>query len=106
MDSVLSLLNALACGLISLALVGAVLSPRVHDGVVIKAGLISMALGFGSVSLRLADGSVQGDAVGLVRSMLLISAGISVVILGYIARVKRAGHPCVRSTDWADLEKR
>ena len=104
MDAALSLINAAACGLITLALVGAILSPRVHDGVIVKVGLISMALGFGSIALRMFDGSVAGDAVGLVRSILLVNAGIAVAILGYLFRSKKARHPLLRTTDWATLE--
>ena len=51
MDLLLSWVNAAACGLISLALVGAILSPKVHDGVVIKVGLICLAAGFGAIAV-------------------------------------------------------
>lgn len=102
MDVVLSLINAFACGLIALALIGAVLSPRVHDGVVIKLGLISMALGFGAIALRMADELLRGD--GIERALALINGGIAVVILGYLLRRARAGHPVRRMTDWGDLD--
>ena len=103
MDVVLSLINAFASGLIALALIGAVLSPRVHDGIVIKLGLISMALGFGAVALRMADELLrEGD--GIERALALINGGIAVVILGYLLRRARAGHPVRRMTDWGDLD--
>jgi hypothetical protein len=102
----LALFNAAACGLIALALVGAVLHPRVHDGVVIKAGLISMALGFGSIAVRMFDGLRGDDAVHLARSILLINAGLAVVILGYLWRRARAGVPQRRITDWGDFDTR
>lgn len=100
MDILLTLANATACGMIFFALVGAILSPRVHDGIVIKAGLICMALGFGSIMLSLADGSAIGDGQRLVRALLLIHAGIAVVILGYIHRSHRENHPLRRKPDW------
>lgn len=104
MDFALSLINAIACSAISLALVGAILSTRIHDGVIVKTGLISMALGFGSIALRMFDGSVEGDGQGLARSLLLVNAGLAVVILGYLYRSRRKRHPLARTTDWADLE--
>lgn len=104
MDIAFSLLNALACGLISLALIGAVLSPRVHDGIIIKVGLVSMALGFGACALRLLDGSAAGDGQALGRCLLLINSGIAVVVIGFLVRKLRGGHALRRSTDWAELD--
>lgn len=105
MHLMLLLFNGAACGLISLALIGAVLSPRVHDGVIIKTGLISMALGFGSIAVRMLDGLGGDDALHIARSILLVTAGVAVVILGYVWRVARAGQPQRRITDWADLDE-
>lgn len=106
MGMALTLFNAAACGLIALALVGAILSPKVHDGIVIKAGLISMALGFGSIAVRMLDGLGVDEAVHLARSILLINAGLAVVILGYLWRVARRGAPQRRINDWADFDTR
>ena len=103
MDLLLSWINAAACGLISLALVGAILSPKVHDGVVIKVGLICMAAGFGAMALRLVDGGGPDQALGIERALLLINAGVAVVIFGYLMRKARVHHPVRRSTDWAQL---
>lgn len=103
MDMLLQLINSGACGLITTALAWMVLSPKVHDGVVIKAGLICMALGFGSIALLLGGGITEKEIVGLERSLLLINAGIAVVIVGYLLRKARAHHPVRRSTDWTDL---
>lgn len=103
MDLLLSWINAAACGLISLALVGAILSPKVHDGVVIKVGLICMAAGFGAMALRLLEGIVPEQVVGIERALLLINAGVAVVIVGYLMRKAKVHHPVRRSTDWAQL---
>jgi hypothetical protein len=104
MDTILALINAAACGLIAMALLGAILSQRVHDGIVIKVGLSSMALGFGSIALRLADAEARYSLLGMERSLVLINAGIAVVILGYILRRAMAKHPIRRVTDWAAFE--
>lgn len=94
----MDILNSVACGLIALAMIVAVLHPRVHDGVIVKVGLISMALGFGSIALRLFDGVGDGDATHLARSILMISAGVGIVLVGYILRNMR--HPARRLSDW------
>lgn len=99
MDTILALINAASSGLIALALVAAIVSTRVRDGVVIKVGLIGMALGFGSIALRLLDGLTNTDAAGLAKSLVLINAGIAVAIVGYLLRRARAGHPVRRLTD-------
>ena len=103
MITILMLTNAAACGLITLVLVGLVLHPGVHDGVVIKTGLISIAVGFGSIALRLLD-APWIDGQGMARSLLLINAGLAVVIIGYVWRCRRARHPLKRSTDWVELD--
>lgn len=103
MDQLPSLANAAACGLISLALIGAILSPKVHDGIVIKIGLICLAAGFGAIALRLLDGVGPDEVLGLERALLLINAGVAVVIVGYLMRKSNRHHPVRRSTDWARL---
>lgn len=93
MDNFLALINGAACGLISIALLGAILSERVQDGIVIKVGLICMALGFGSISLRLVDGVGPAELLGLERGLLLVNAGVAVVIFGYLSRKARRDDP-------------
>lgn len=102
MLTLLQLINAGASGLICLALLGAILSPRVHDGVIMKVGLICMALGFGAMALRLWVGIKAADVQSLERALLLINAGIAVFILGYLLRKTR--HPNAPPiTDWGAL---
>lgn len=106
MDMLLSLTNAIACGLISLTLIGVIVSPRIHEGAVIKVGLISMALGFGAIALRLVDGYQPDEIVGIERALLLVNLGIAVVIVGYLRRRIVAAHPVRRSTDWGPFDAR
>lgn len=106
MDSMLTWGTAAFNGVVSLVLMAAVLSPRVHDGVVVKAGLISMSLGFGSIALRTADGLYAWDGIGLSHSMLLVTAGVAVVMVGYAHRVWRRGHPLRRArSDWVERRR-
>ena len=102
MDAVIALINALSSGLIAVALIAAVLSKRVHDGVIIKVGLCCMALGFIVIALHMLRIGAA-DVRGLERAMLLINSGIAVVIIGYVFRKRTAGHSLRRITDWADL---
>lgn len=101
METLLRVINAGACGLISLALIGAVLSPKVHDGVIIKVGLISLAAGFGALALRMVSHTLPNEIVGIQRALLLVNAGIAVVIIGYLLR--KAKNPKDHLTDWSDL---
>lgn len=103
MDLLISWVNAAACGLLSLALLGAILSPKVHDGIVIKVGLICMCAGFGAIALHLLDGIGPDEVMGFERALLLVNAGVAVVIVGYLLRKARLHHPVRRSTDWASL---
>jgi len=104
METLLSWINALACGLISLALIGAIVSPRVHDGVVIKIGLICLALGFGAIApLLLSPDMLPFRTLGMERALMLVNAGIAVVIVGYLMRKARTQRQITGSTDWAEL---
>ncbi len=102
MDVFVSIINAIASAMIALGLVAAILSKRVLDGVVIKIGLCSMALGFIVIALHMLR--IAPDLQGLERALLLINSGIAVVILGYLSRYRTVGHALRRATDWADLD--
>lgn len=104
MDFLLSLSNAAISGLLAVILGAMVLSPRVHDGIVIKSGLITMALGFGAIALTFIDGSSDGDGQRFARALLLVNAGVGVVVAGYLWRAHRSGHAHRRRTDFAELE--
>ncbi len=102
MDTFISILNGVSSAVIAIALIVAVLSERVLDGLVIKVGLCSMALGFVVVSLHMLS---DVDLQGLERAMLLINSGLAVVIIGYLLRYRSVGHALRRVTDWADLDE-
>ncbi len=95
MGYLFTLINAAACGLISMVLIAAIVSPRVHDGVIVKIGLIGLASGFGSISLKLLEGM---DDLG--RPLMLVNSGMTVVIIGYLMRRARTGHAVRRLSDW------
>lgn len=97
MDQFLVLTNGVVCAVLAVVLTAAVLSRRVHDGIVIKCGLVSMVLGFGSVAIQMLSGLLS--PVGLARGILLINAGLAVAVAGYCFR-RSSGK---RLTDWSDL---
>jgi hypothetical protein len=101
MDLALSILNAVVFALLAVVLVVLILHPRINDGVVIKAGLISMAAGFGALALLFWDGIGPPELLGVQRALMLINAGIAVVVIGYL--VRSGGHGLRRVTDWAQL---
>jgi hypothetical protein len=95
--------NALVTGLIALALVWAVMSPRFDDGIVIKIGLASMALGFLGVSVM----SWLDQWWMMPRALVAIHGGL-LLILGRLGhhwlKMRRAGKPIRGITDWGDLD--
>lgn len=103
-DIFIAIINAASSTIIAIGLVWCVLSKRVLDGVIIKIGLSSMALGFVVVSLHTLDIGAT-DVQGLQRALLLINSGIAVVIIGYLFRFRTTGHALRRVTDWASLDE-
>lgn len=103
MDVLVSIINAIASACIAATLIAAMLSKRIHDGVIVKVGLGCMALGFVVCTLHMLRIGMT-DIVGLERSMLFINSGIAVVIIGYVSRCRGAGHALRRLTDWTDIE--
>ena len=82
----------------------AVMSQRVRDGVVIKAGLICIALGFGAASLVTLNASGP-DALAAAHA--LVHIGLLICGVGYLLRKrmhKRRGIKGLhRLSDWVDL---
>lgn len=103
-DEVIGWVNAICSAMIAIVLIAAVLNKRVFDGIVIKVGLCSMAIGFGVAAVHMSR-IAAADVTGIQRALLLINAGIAVVLFGYVFRHKHVGHALRRATDWADLDE-
>ena len=101
MDRLLLIVNVAACLLLATAAAWAILSERVHDGVLIKLGLIGASLGFAAVGLLLAAGE-GGQPLG--RALGLLHAGLLLVAGGVLWRAWRCGHQLRRLSDWMDVE--
>jgi len=89
---------------IGIALVGAVLSKKVKDGIVVKTGLILLAVAFLGLGCMLVAGIEWGSAVYIARALALQSMGLLVLLAGYLIRRHRAGTPLTRISDWIDFD--
>ena len=80
----------------------AIMSHRVRDGVVVKLGLILVALGFIGAALVSIDG---GDHNSLASAHALVFVGLLVCALGYLLRKRRHKQRggLHRLSDWVDL---
>lgn len=98
----LAVLNGVGAGGLACLIVWAVLSPRVRDGVVIKSGLILMALGLGALSLQHLAGVTDSERIS--RALFMLLAGLMVVMVGVLWR--RAHRPRLsrRASDWHDFD--
>lgn len=94
-DTVAAAVLATVCG-------WAVMSPRIHDGLVIKAGLILMSLGLALLSFSLADAAEVARPYIVAGSLVLV--GLLVVVVGAALRVMNTPpRRRRRVTDWGDL---
>lgn len=80
----------------------AVMSHRVRDGVVVKSGLILVAVGFIGAALVALD---SGDHNSLASAHALVYVGLLVCALGYLLRSRRhrTRRTSRRLSDWVDL---
>lgn len=102
-------LISLASGVLSLvfaAIAGyAVVSPRVHTGLVAMAGLAVFSLGsLGSASMLLTYGLSCADILGLSAATLTSRVGLVIAAAGWLLRSRRAGVALRRTSDWVDLD--
>lgn len=101
-SSVASAVNFTAAILLVAVSTYAVLSPKVHDGVVIKLGLIFVALGAGGLASALYNGLDLKDIHALTHSTLLLNIGLLIVIIGGVLRL-RTPATCERRRRVSDL---
>lgn len=101
----LHLINGSACAFIGLFLMYCILSTRVHDKLLVKCGLISMALGFLASAWFLLDDLKGWNDPGMTRAQLLINGGLVIGVIAYARRRKKAGRPIRRITDFATFDE-
>jgi hypothetical protein len=103
-DSILNILNTAACCALALVTSWACLSAKVHDGIIIKIGLIFATFGFSGHAWITHDGIEAVDAIAMIRAQLLINAGVVTAVLGWLARGHRKNGRERRATDFVDLD--
>ncbi len=99
MESLMNI-NAAASLVLALLAAAAVISPRVRDGVVVKLGLILLALGAAGLGLALVTGGPMDVAL---RALGLQTAGLFVIVGGVLLRALRPGPRRRRASDWIAL---
>lgn len=102
MDAIVLCINVAACLVLAVLASWAVMSPAVQDGVVIKVGLVLIALGFAATAAAMVDDRTWA----LPRSLLLIHCGGLVAAFGYWWRSHRHRRRKRRRTDWMHIDSR
>lgn len=99
----ITFINTIVCCALAAAASWACLSPRVKDGIIIKLGLVGLALGFASYGYLVFAGL---DVQALTRAQLVINAGVVVTVAGWWLRGRpgRQHVPERRASDFVELD--
>ena len=100
MESLLKI-NAAASLALALLVALAVISPRVRDGIVVKAGLILLSLGAAGLGVTL---SANGPMDLALRALGLQTVGLYVIVAGVLLRARSTGPRRRRASDWVALD--
>jgi predicted neutral ceramidase superfamily lipid hydrolase len=88
-DQFIALANAAGSAVIAALSTWAILSHRVRDGVLIKCGLILLAIGCAVSAWHLFDGIDGSDLLALNRARFVQLAGMLIVALGYWLHLRK-----------------
>ena len=78
-----------------------VLSAHIHEGIIVKAGLISMVLGLLATAALTLSG--MDSWRGLFHAGIALRGGLCLVIAGYWLKRHKAKHACMCFEDWRSL---
>lgn len=93
------MLNAFFFLLIAFCVSGLILSDRIKDGIIIKSGLILVAIGFVGASSAVLD-----TPLNYLPAVRMIGIGICVCMLGLFVRGRVTQDKCRRVSDWLENE--
>ncbi len=107
MDSALIVLNIIFSTAQLLSIGWVILNPKIHEGPVIKLGLILMAISQFAYAYLLSSLDVGPNVEPILRAMTVGNAGIAAVVVGMAWRLWRYPHLCFAArafTGFADLD--
>lgn len=97
--------NAAVCVLLAACVGWVVLDPRIHEGLVVRLGLVCMALGFAAMAATLAT-AVDAEGLRVVgRAAALVHLGLVVSVVGFVWRFRVRGWFDKPPTDWGVLDE-
>jgi len=100
MDHTIAMTNTLLMGLVAVASAWLVINPDVHDGVIMKIGLICVSIGSAAAAALLGT-DPPGDPVLIGRAALLGNVGGVIVAIGWYMRATNCViHMRRRASDW------
>lgn len=102
MDEIVTAFNVVASAALCVAIAAAIMSDRVRDGIVVKIGLILLALGMAGTALVLANGLDPSDVWRLNNTRGVMLLGALIVVGGVLWRVRRGER---RSTDFIERRR-
>lgn len=88
-DQALAQFNGITSFAIAAAVSWAILSEKVQDGIIIKIGLMFMAVGFFVTGWHLVDGIETQDLLALNRARALTNIGFLIALFGYWRQAKK-----------------
>jgi len=101
MDDLIRTANGAVALLCTIGLSWVVLSRRVNEGLVVKLGLVAMAIGLGVTAL-ITFGDIEIQR-GLRNAGFFTRCGLLVVIVGVLCRARARRHPRRRASDFVPL---
>ena len=89
------MLNIIFCFTVFIVIGWMIMSDQIMDGIIVKAGLICVSLGFFGCAAILHD-----QRTDLLPGVQLIGLGILICSLGVYVRARMTGGKCNRGSDW------
>lgn len=103
MDAVL-VLNIVACGLICVGSGVVIMHPKIHEGLILRVGLVLLSLGSFALAVNMA---ASNEANPLRHALALCLGGVVIIGLGIARRLYTDPHMrelAQRVSGWGDLD--
>jgi hypothetical protein len=108
MDALI-LINIICSAALCGAVAWVIVTPRIHEGPLIKVGLILLSVGLFGVAVQLPGltPAVEPELRPLINALTILHAGVTVATLGVVLRVRSdpaARKTLARITGWGNLD--